>query len=150
MDFFQETDVTAGQAEIIARGMLAVARAEGGLRKAELELVKSFYSEVSGGGARHLASLEQAPDLAPEVAATALTSETLAKLFLKSCILAGYADGTYTKEERAVVDGFAKALKTDKKVLEELEQSVKEYLVSHLAGLANVEGAAAVARKLKV
>jgi tellurite resistance protein len=150
MDFFQETEITAGQAEIVARGMLAVARAEGGTRKAELELVRSFYSEVSGGGARHLASLEQAPDLTPEVAATALTSDTLAKLFLKSCILAGYADGTYTDEERAVVNGFAKALKVDAKVLGELEQSVKEYLVSHLAGLSNVEGAAAIARKLKV
>ena len=58
MDFFQETEITAGQAEIIARGMLAIARAEGGMRQAELELVKSFYSDVSGGGARHLASLE--------------------------------------------------------------------------------------------
>jgi uncharacterized membrane protein YebE (DUF533 family) len=150
MDFFQETDITAGQAEIIARGMLAIARAEGGVRKAELELVKAFYSEVSGGGARHLASLEQAPDLTPEVAATALTSETLAKLFLKSCILAGYADGAYTTEERAVVDGFAKALKVEKKTLDELEQSVKEYLVSHLSGLANVDATVAVARKLKV
>jgi uncharacterized membrane protein YebE (DUF533 family) len=150
MDFFQETDITAGQAEIIARGMLAVARAEGGVRKAELELVKGFYSEVSGGGARHLASLEQAPDLTPEVAAAALTSETLAKLFLKSCILAGYADGTYTKEERAAVEGFAKALKVDGNVLAELEQSVKEFLVSHLAGLSNVEATVAVARKLKI
>jgi uncharacterized membrane protein YebE (DUF533 family) len=150
MDFFQETEITAGQAEIIARGMLAIARAEGGVRKAELELVKGFYSEVTGGGARHLASLEQAPDLTPEVAATALTSDTLAKLFLKSCILAGYADGTYTQEERAVVDGFAKALKIDKDALVVLEQSVKEFLVSHLASLSNVEATAAVARKLKV
>jgi uncharacterized membrane protein YebE (DUF533 family) len=150
MDFFQETEITAGQAEIIARGMLAIARAEGGVRKAELELVKGFYSEVTGGGARHLASLEQAPDLTPEVAATAMSSETLAKLFLKSCILAGYADGTYTPQERAVVDSYAKALKVGQDVLAELEQSVKEYLVSHLAGLANVEATVAIARKLKV
>ena len=150
MDFFQETHITAGQAEIIARGMLAIARAEGGVRKAELELVKTFYSEVTGGGARQLASLEQAPDLTPEVAATALTSETLAKLFLKSCILAGYADGNYTDKERAVVDGFAKALHVDDKGLAELEQAVKEYLVSHLAGLSNVEATAAIARKLKI
>jgi uncharacterized membrane protein YebE (DUF533 family) len=150
MDFFQETEITAGQAEIIARGMLAIARAEGGVRKAELELVKGFYSEVSGGGARHLASLELAPDLTPEVAATALTTETLAKLFLKSCILAGYADGTYTPAERAVVDGFAKALEIDKDVLEQLEQSVKEFLVGHLVSLSNVEATAAIARKLKV
>jgi tellurite resistance protein len=150
MDFFQETEISAGQAEVIGRGMLAVARADGSVRRAELELVKSFYSEITGGGPRHLASLEQAPDLLPEVAATALSSETLARLFLKSCILAGYADGTYTPEERAVVEGFAKALRIDGEVLAKLEQSVKEYLVGQLAGLANVEAAAAVARKLKI
>jgi tellurite resistance protein len=150
MDFFKETEVTAAQAEVIARGMLAVARAEGGARKAELELVKAFYSDVVGGGARHVASLEQAPDLTPEVAATALSSEPLARLFVKSCILAGYADGAYSTEERQVVDRFAKALGLGKGVLEELEQSVKEYLVSHLSGLSNVEATASIARKLKL
>jgi tellurite resistance protein len=150
MEFFQETDITAGQAEVVARGMLAVARAEGGLRKAELELVKSFYSEVAGGGARHLATLENAPDLTPDVAATALTSEPLAHLFLKSCILAGYADGDYTPEERAVVDRFANALGVDEAAVAKLEHSVKEYLLSHLAGLSNVEAAASIAKKLKL
>jgi tellurite resistance protein len=150
MEFFQETEITAGQAEVVARGMLAVARAEGGLRKAELELVKSFYSEVAGGGARHLAALENAPDLTPDVAATALTSEPLAHLFLKSCILAGYADGDYTPEEREVVNRFANALSVDEAAVTKLEHSVKEYLLSHLAGLSNVEATASIAKKLKL
>src|SRR5258708_11537795 len=131
MEFFEETEITAGQGEMSERGMLAVARAEGGLRKAELELIKSFYSDVAGGGARHLASLEQAPDLTPDVAATALTSEPVARLFLKSCILAGYADGEYAPEERAVVEKYAQALRVDTETLAKLEQSVKEYLLSH-------------------
>src|SRR5258706_11836694 len=128
MEFFQKFDVTAAQAEIIARGMLAVARADGTVRPAEIELVKSFYSDVSGGGARHFASLEQAPDLTTEVAATALTSEAPARLFLKSCILAGYADGTYSPEERALVERFAKGLKVGPDALVKLEQPGKEYL----------------------
>jgi tellurite resistance protein len=150
MEFFQETDITAAQAEVIARGMLAVARAEGGARRAELALVQSFYAEVAGAGMRAFDALESAPDLEPNVAATALTSEHLAKLFLKSCILAGYADGKYTDEERKVVDGFAAALDVDADKLSKLEHSVKEYLVSQLAGLSNVEAAAAIARQLKI
>ena len=150
MEFFQTTDITAGQAEIIARGMLAVARAEGGLRKAELALIQAFYFDVAGSDAGKLAALEKAPDLTPEMAATGLTAEPLAKLFLKSCILAGYADGNYTPEERAVVDRFAKALHVDAAPLAALEQSVKEYLVSQLAGLSNVDATVAVARKLKI
>ena len=148
MEFFHEIDVTAGQAEIVARGMLAIARADGTVRPAEIELVKSFYSEVSAGGARHLASLVQAADLTPEVAATALTTRPLAELFLKSCILAGYADGSYTADERALVEEFAKGLRVDAPALSKLEQSVKEFLVSHLAGLSNVESVAGVAKKL--
>jgi tellurite resistance protein len=150
MEFFQETEITAGQAEVIARGMLAVAKAEGGVRRAELELVKSFYSEVAGAGARHVAALENAPDLTPETAATALSTTPLAHVFLKSCILAGYADGNYTPEERAVVDRFAQALRVDADALGTLEHSVKEYLLSQLAGLSNVDAAVAVAKKLKL
>jgi len=107
MDFFQETEITANQAEVIARGMLAIARAEGGVRDAEMALIRSFYSDVTGGDARQLAALHTAPDLSPETAATALTSDVLARLFLKSCILAGYADGTYAPQERAEVERYA-------------------------------------------
>jgi tellurite resistance protein len=150
MEFFPETEITAGQAEVIARGMLAVARAEKGMSEAELGLVKSFFADLTGGDVHQLAALERATDVAPDVVATALGSDTLAHLFLKSCILVGYADGDYTPPERSIVEGYAKALGIEQGVLQTLEQSVKEYLVGQLAGLSNVQATAAVARKLKL
>ncbi len=150
MEFFPETDITAGQAEVIARGMLAVARAEGGMGEAELGLVKSFFSDLTGGDVHQLAALERAPEVAADVVATALSSDTLAQLFLKSCILVGYADGEYTPSERSIVDGYAKALRIEEPALQALEQAVKEYLVGQLAGLSNVQATAAIARKLKL
>jgi len=50
----------------------------------------------------------------------------------------------------AYIERFAKGLHAGPDALEKLEQSVKEYLVSHLAGLANVEGVVGVAKKLGV
>ncbi|HEX9296862.1 MAG TPA: TerB family tellurite resistance protein [Polyangiaceae bacterium] len=150
MEFFPETDITAGQAEVIARGMLAVARAEAGMREAELGLVKSFFSDLTGGDVHQLVALERVTEVAPDVVATALGSDTLAHLFLKSCILVGYADGEYTPSERSIVEAYAKALRVEQATLQALEQSVKEYLVGQLAGLSNVQATAAIARKLKL
>jgi uncharacterized membrane protein YebE (DUF533 family) len=150
MEFFPEVNVTGAQAEIIARGMMAVARAEGGVHERELGLVKGFLSDIGGAGAAALSSIEKAPDLAPDVVATALSATELRLLFLKSCLLVAYADGEYAPEERVVIDGYAKALGVDAKVLGQLDHSVKEFLLGHLAKLANVDAAVRIAKKLEL
>jgi tellurite resistance protein len=148
MDFFRDLHLTSGQAEVIARGLYAVARAEGGVKPAEASLIKSFYSEVSGGG--NLSGLASAPEPSPEALATALGDGPVALLFLKTCLLLSYADGEYHPKERAAVDGFAKALGVSAGQMGELEHSVKEYLLASLAHLDNVEATALVAKKLKL
>jgi tellurite resistance protein len=150
MDFFPEIPLSNAQAEAIARGLFAVARAEGGVHDKEAAMVKSFYGEAVRGGALHLATLEQSPDITPEILATALSTPEAGLLFLKSAILLGYADGDYGKKEREVVGRYAKALKVENPRLEALEQNVKEFLVGQLSHLRNVDAAVKVARDLKV
>jgi tellurite resistance protein len=150
MEFFPEIELTAGQAEVIARGMYAVARAEGGVHVREAELIKSFYGDVTDGSARSLSTLEQLGDIEPEMVATALTTAPLAQLFLKSCVLLSWADGQAGPQERVLIEKFAKALKVSPEQLAELDQSVKEYLLGHLSHLANVDATVEVAKKLKV
>jgi tellurite resistance protein len=150
MEFFPEVVVTQAQAEVIARGMMAVARADGGVHERELGLVKGFLSDVAGSGAAALSAVENAPDVTPDVVATALSAKELALLFLKSCLLVAYADGEYAPAERDVIDGYAKALGVDAKVLGQLDHSVKEFLLGHLAKLANVDAAVRVAKKLEL
>jgi tellurite resistance protein len=150
MEFFPEVNVTQEQAEVIARGMMVVARAEGGAHERELGMIKGFLSDVSGGDARQLAAVEAGPDIAPEAVVAALSQKELSSLFLKSCLLIAYADGRYAAEERTVIEKYAKALSVDAKELGTLEHSVKEFLLGHLAKLSNVEAAARVAKKLDV
>ncbi len=150
MDFFPEMHLTHAQAEVIARGLFAVARAEGGVHDKEAAMVMSFFGETAKGGGLSLAALEQATDITPEILATGLSTPVLAALFLKTAMLLAYADGVYGKKEREVVGRYAKALKVDTKQLEALEQGVKEYLVGQLSHLKNVEAAVEVARRLEV
>ncbi len=150
MDFFPEIVVTEGEAALIAHGLLAVARADGKLHEREMALVASFYGDVVGGTGANLAALANEPDIEPEVLASGLTREAVSMLFVKTCILLAYADGEYHAKEKAKVDAFAHALDITDAAIAELEQSVKEYLLGHLAGLANREAALEVAKKLEL
>jgi tellurite resistance protein len=147
--FFPEVEISAEQAEVMARGLFAVARAEGGIHEREKTLLMSFYADVAeGSGSRSLSALEHAPDVSPSEIASALTSKAHALLFVKTCILMAYADNSYGGKERDVIEGFARALGLGPEQIAELEQDVKSYLLSSLVRLANTEAVAAVAREL--
>jgi len=150
MEFFPEIAITEGEAELIAHGLLAVARADGELHDRELALVASFYGEVVGGSGSNLAALANESDIEPDVLAAGLRREQVAMLFVKTSILLAYADGQYGEREKAKITGFARALEIGDAALTELEQSVKEYLLGHLSGLKNREAAVEVAKKLGV
>lgn len=148
MEFFPEIAVSEGEAELIAHGLLAVARADGALHQRELALVASFYGDVTSGSGADLAALANQPDIEPEVLAAGLQREPVAMLFAKTCILLAYADGQCSDAERAKLRSYAHALEIGDSALDELEQSVKEYLLGHLAGLQNREAAVEVAQDL--
>ena len=148
MEFFPEIAMTEEEAELMAHGMLAVARADGKLHEREIAMVQSFYGEVSS--ASSMASLEHEPDIAPDVLAAGLARGSLGMLFVKTCILCAYADGTYHPKEKAKVDAYATALGIGAEAVGELEQSVKEYLLGHLTGLQNRDAAIEVAKKMGV
>ena len=145
--FFPEIEISDEQAEAIARGLFAVARAEGGVHEKEKALLMGFYAEAAGG-TRSLSALESAPDATPEEMAAALTSPALRNLFVKTCILMGWADNSFDGKERELVARYAKALGISEAETAELERAVKSYLISSLVTLANVEAVAAVAKKL--
>lgn len=67
---------------------------------------------------------------------------------MKTSLLLAWADGRVSEGERAKITEFAKALAVTPDVLARLEAEVKDYLLAPLATLANVDAAAAVAKKL--
>jgi len=158
MEFFPEIDVSANEAEAIARGLYAVALVDG-LHERELALLVDFYGGtveddaegVPGAAMRAAqASLARLGPLEPAAVAAALPAAAHRELFLKTALLMAWADGKVSDGERAAIDGFAAALGLDPAVRSRLEAEVKDYLLRPLAGLANVEAAANVAKKLKV
>ncbi len=84
-----------------------------------------------------------------EIIAGAFKGEA-ARLFVKSCLLMGYADGKYGSGEKALVGAYAAALGVSDGDLEELEQSVREFLLSQVAHLANTGVVVEVAKRLGV
>jgi uncharacterized membrane protein YebE (DUF533 family) len=145
--FFPEIEISDEQAEAIVRGLFAVARAEGGVHEKEKALLMGFYGEAAGS-ARSLAALENAPDATPEEMAAALSSDALRKVFIRTCILMGWADNSFEGKERELVNRYAKALGIDEAEVAEHEQAVKSYLISSIVKLSNTDAVVEVSKKL--
>ena len=147
MDFFGEIEISDNEAEMFARGLYVVARAEGGVHEREEALISAFLDDV-GGGTLSLASLARMASPTAKDMKEGLSRPEVARLFLKTSLLLAYVDGSYAPEERKVIVDFAIALGVGDKELAELEQAVREYLLGHLVHLKNVDVARKVAKNL--
>lgn len=150
MDFFPEIDITQKQAEAIARGMYAVARADGDIHPRESALLSDFFADAIDGRAPDMAALARDPDILPETLAAALVGVEHRKLFVKSCVLLAYADGSFEGPEAEKVAVYAAALGIDNATLRDLEEQVKDYLIAHLSGLSNTAAVVEIANELNV
>jgi tellurite resistance protein len=147
-DFFPEIDIREDQAEAIARGLYVVARADGKVHEREAAMIGEFFNSTTDH-ASHLGSLERSAPIEAAALAAILGSQDLRTLFLKTAILLAYVDGNYAPPEQKAVAAFAKACEVDTKALAALEQSVKDYMLGHLAHLQNVHAVAEVSKSLK-
>lgn len=156
MDFFPEIEISALEAEAIARGLYSIATVDG-IHERELALISDFYAGVAsddwggGGGATFTsASLERLGPLGPKDLADALPGAQHRELFVKAAFLCAWADGKISPAERAKIGELAGALGIASDAQTKLEAQVKDFLLRPLANLQNVEAASAVAKKLGV
>jgi tellurite resistance protein len=147
MEFFEEIEIAEHEAEMFARGLYVVARAEGGVHEREEALIAAFLDDVGGGGTSLASLARMAPPSAADLK-VALGRPEVARLFLKTSLLLAYVDGNYAPEERAVIVEFADALGVADTELADLENQVREYLLGHLVHLKNVDVARQVAKNL--
>lgn len=136
-----EVDLTEAQTRVIARGMMTIARSEGGVDPRELELMRSLLLDTD---------VEQLADLPASEVKETISSPDAAQLFLRSCLLVAFADRTYSDAERALISAYAQALGVSDDDLENASQSVKEFLLEPLSRLSNVEGVAEVSKEMVV
>ena len=147
-EFLPEIDIREDQAEAIARGLYVVARADGQIHEREAAMISEFFNSTTDH-ASHLGTLERAPQITATNLAAILNTKDLRTVFLKTAILLAYVDGSYAPPEKKAIAEFAKAFEVDAKALTGLEHSVKDYMVSHLSHLQNVQAVAEVSKSLK-
>ncbi len=148
MEFFDDIEISEHEAEMFARGLYVVARAEGGVHEREEALIGAFLDDVAGGSVTLASLARMSSPTAKDLKAALGGRPELAKLFLKTALLLAYVDGNYAIEERKVIVDFAIALGVGDKDLADLEQTVREYLLAHLVHLKNVDVARKVAKNL--
>jgi uncharacterized tellurite resistance protein B-like protein len=144
-----EVEIRDDQAEAIARGLFAVARADGQVHEREAALIAEFFASATDHAAT-LGALERAPSIDGASLAQLLPSPELRELFIKTAYLVAYTDSVLGDGESQIIGEYATALGISSSQLQTFETQVKEYLLSHLSHLANVDAAAEVARRLKV
>lgn len=147
MNLFNEIALDSYQAEAIARGLFAIAHADG-MHEREEALVSAFWAE-SGGSDAAFSELSRREAISSEDLCRALSTPDLRRLFVKSAMLLTLADGTVSEKERALLHSYAEELAL-KDELPALETQVKEFLLSHLSHIQNVDAVADVARKLAI
>lgn len=139
MDLFDDVDVSAAQAELIGRAMLAVARADGSAEAREMALIEELAPVDAS-----------APDPTPAELASAFPETAGREVVLKSALLVALVDGAYSDAERSLVAAWADAFGVSAGRLEELASAVKAFLMGPLLSLSNTAAVAEVSRKLKV
>jgi tellurite resistance protein len=147
-DFFPEIEIRDDQAEAMARGLYVVARADGKIHEREAAMIGEFFNATNDHPS-HLGTLERSAPITAAHLAAVLSTKDLRRLFVKTALLVAYADGEYAPAEQKVIGDFAKACEIDSKGLAALEQSVKDYMISHLAHLQNVQAVAQVSKSFK-
>ena len=144
-EFFPEIEIREDQAEAIARGLYAVARADGNVHEREAAMIGEFFNSTTDHHA-DLGALARAPKIEPANLAAILPTPELRQLFVKTALLLAYVDGAYAAGEQKAIADYAKAMGiTD---IAPLEAAVKDYLMGHLSHLQNVQGVAEVAKTL--
>jgi tellurite resistance protein len=147
MNFFPETALSSHHAEAIARGLFAIAHADG-MHEREAALIASFWADA-GGKFGALAELERSGPISAEELGGALDTQPLRHMFLKTALLMAFADGKVSSEESQIVRKYAEALGLSAE-LPTVEAQVKDYLLSQLAHIHNTQGLAEIAKKLAI
>ncbi len=145
-DFFETQDLSFEQVKTLTRGMLAVARADG-VHDREMALIREFYESCAREGDPSLEEVVRDP-FDPASAKALFPKPELAQLFVKSLILLGFADGRYAQVEDDLIRQYAGALGLTDQDVTQLHEATKEYLLSGLLHIQNLEALKEVRKRL--
>src|SRR5687768_13076758 len=105
IEFFPEIEIRDQEAEAIARGLYAVARADGQVHPRELALISEFYA-MRTDNPSDFAALERADAIPAEILAALLPTPGVRMLFIKTALLMAHTDGEYGEGERKKIQEY--------------------------------------------
>jgi tellurite resistance protein len=148
-DLYPEIDISQSEAEAIARGLFAVARADGQLHQREAGVIAQFYADVAGGSPAQLGDLER--DARPEPAALAaqLVRPDVRRIFIRTAVLLAYVDSKYSPGESKLIGEYAAAMGIGREDLAEMETLAREFLLAQLSHIKNIDAVVDVAKELE-
>ena len=147
IEFFNEFDLTFDHVKALTHAMFAVARVDG-VHDREMTMIRQFYESCARLGDPALEDVVGGDDDSDLGALFA--SEEGARLFVKSLILLAFADGRYASPEDALIREYAAKVSVTSLEVDQLHEATKDYLLSSLAHIHNVEALADVARRLEM
>lgn len=149
-DLYPEIDISQSEAEAIARGLFAVARADGQLHERETAIIAQFYADVAGGGSTaELGDLERSARPEPAALAAQLARPEVRRIFIRTAVLLAYVDNKYAPGESKLIADYAAAMEIGREDLAEIETFAREFLMAQLAHIKNIDAVVEVAKKLE-
>ncbi|HEU5055016.1 MAG TPA: hypothetical protein VFU21_00765 [Kofleriaceae bacterium] len=148
-DLYPEIDISQSEAEAIARGLFAVARADGQLHQREAGIIAQFYADVAGGTPAQLGDLERSARPEPAVLAAQLGRPEVQRIFIRTAVLLAYVDSKYSPGESKLIGEYAAAMGISRQDLAEMETLAKEFLLAQLAHIKNIDAVVDVAKELE-
>lgn len=148
-EFFKSEDLGLNHVQVIIRGMYTVAKSDD-VHQTEIVMLRQFYDacreEVSG-----LADFDDviAVDFDKAEAVEILDTPELKQIFLKSCYLLAFADGSFSYEESAVLQKLATDLGMDDALQNTVREEVQDYLLQQISKIQNVDAVVEVAKEMK-
>ena len=131
-----------------SKTMLKVAHADG-VRAAEIDLIRSFYtSGIDSGERPSFDKLLQDASKDLHVTAQAFADERQRETVIALCIMTGLADGTLSDAEQAAVHSIASDLNIAPNRLAEIVDLVKDNMLAQLSHLPDAGSVAKVAKEL--
>jgi tellurite resistance protein len=149
-DLYPEIDISQSEAEAIARGLFAVARADGQLHERETGVIAQFYADVAGDASPAvLGDLERSPRPEPAALAAELSRQEVRLIFIRTAVLLAYVDNKYSPGESKLIADYAAAMGIGRQDLAEIETFAREFLMAQLAHIKNIDAVVEVAKKLE-
>ncbi len=145
-EFFSQQDLDFEQVKCLTHALMALAKVDG-IHDNEMQLIRQFYDSCSRAGDPRLEEFAGGK-FDPSRAKSLFDTDELRALYVKSLILLAFADGVYAQEEDDLIHQYAEAIGVGRDEVAQLSEATKEYLLSSLAHVQNLDALKEVKKRL--